>query len=82
MNAIAHNLLDRFQPLFDTSEVSSILLGDQPAHPLLVLEPPPEPDPKHRQDDDAEDRLDQQRFLKGENVDDGSGHINLLTRTR
>jgi hypothetical protein len=59
--------------------VGGILLRDQAAHPFLVLEPFAEPDPEHRQDDDAEDRFDQQRFLKGKDVDNGSGHINLLT---
>jgi hypothetical protein len=49
---IGHNPLDHFQSFFDALHVSAILrgafsglLGDQSAHFLFVLKPPPEPDP-------------------------------------
>jgi len=44
-----------------------------------VLEPPTEPDPKHRKGHNPEDSLQQERFLEGEDVDDAVAHINLLT---
>src|SRR5206468_7048315 len=47
---IDHDLLNRIQPCFDARHLSAMLssafgglLGDQPAHSLLVLEPPPKP---------------------------------------
>lgn len=86
--AIGHDLLDRFQSCFDALNLSAILcgalgrlLGDQPTHFLFVLKPPPEADPYHREEHDSEDRFDQKRFLKRDDVDDAVIHINLLTYT-
>lgn len=57
----------------------SRLLGNQSRRALFVLEPPPEPDPNHREEGNPEDRFYQQRFLVGEEVKDAVAHINFLT---
>jgi hypothetical protein len=87
--AIDHDLLNRIQLCFDARHLSAMLsgafgglFGHQPAHFLLVLEPPPKPDPNHGEKRNPEDGLDQQRFLKSEDVDDAVTHINLLTARR
>jgi len=72
--AIGDNLLKRFQSCFDVFDV-------QPTDLFFVLKPAPEPDPKHRQEGNPEDGFEQQRFLKGENVDDAVIHIDLLICT-
>jgi hypothetical protein len=81
-------LLNRSQSCLHTVHLRPILrgalscrVGYQPAHSLLVLEPPPKPDPNHRKKCNPKDRFDQQRFLKGEDVDDTVIHSNLRTST-
>src|SRR5690242_7113847 len=63
--AAADKLLDGMQPGFDAIDVGAILrgalrglVGNQPAHPLLVLKPAPETDPDHGQDRDRKERFD------------------------
>jgi hypothetical protein len=84
--AIGHDLLNRLQSCFDALHSSALfycafshLLGHQATHFLFVLKPPPEPDPNHREKGNPEDRFNQQRFLKSEDIDDAVIHINLLT---
>jgi len=86
---IGYNLLNRPQSCFDAFHLSAMLrrafsglLGNQSTHFLFVLKPPPEPDPNHRKDRDAEDRHDQQRFLVGDDFDHAVMHISLLHNTR
>src|SRR6476620_1469724 len=86
--AVRHNLFDRFQPFFDSLDPSAFmcgaisrLLGDQATHFFFVLKPAPEADPKHREERNPKDRLQQKRFLEGDDVDDAVIHVILLTCT-